>query len=237
MMLPEMRAIVTGTAPRASRAEISAAILDLNLLGKPTRASRKKSLAHLVQLYGLDPAKLLFCVLRFLASLDPRAVPILALVCAYCRDPQLRASFGLIRMLRMGEPLERSQMEAHLAAAFPGRFSAATIRSLAQNTSASWTACGHLRGRVNKARGHPEPRATTVTYALLAGYLAGFRGQRLLDSEFGALACPEPALIPSQLALAAAHGFVGFKRAGGVVEFDFSPVLKSTGCLAPDVAD
>jgi hypothetical protein len=47
----------------------------------------------------------------------------LCLVCAYARDPQLRYSFKLVRSLRLGVILERSDMEQHLENGFPGRFS------------------------------------------------------------------------------------------------------------------
>ena len=72
---------------------------------------------------------------------------------------------------------------------------------------------------------------------MLAGYLAGLRGQRLLQSEFGELATAQPALIPSQLSIAAARGLLGFKQAGGVVEFDFSPLLTPTELALADVTD
>ena len=72
---------------------------------------------------------------------------------------------------------------------------------------------------------------------MLAGYLAGLRGQRLLQSEFGELATAQPALIPSQLSIAAARGLLGFKQAGGVGEFDFSPLLTPTELALADVTD
>lgn len=237
MMLGELSQILSQTSESAPLADISDAVVEANILGKPTLASRRKSLDHLIELYGLDPTKALFRLLRKLSALDPASLPLLALVCVFCRDAQLRASFVLIRTLKLGEQLHRGHVEEFMAACFPDRFSGAMLKSLAQNTSASWTAAGHLTGRIKKFRTHPVSRPVAVTYALLAGHLAGLRGQRLLQSEFGELAAAQPGVIPGQLVLASARGLLGFKRAGGVVEFDFSPLLTPQELALADVTD
>ena len=72
---------------------------------------------------------------------------------------------------------------------------------------------------------------------MLAGYLAGLRGQRLLTSEFGELATAQLGLVPSQLSIASARGLLGFKQAGGVVELDFSPLLTPHELAFADVTD
>jgi hypothetical protein len=237
MMLAELSLVLGQTKPDASRAEISSAIVEHNILGKPTSSSRIKSYKHLVELYGLNPEKALFRTLRRFAVLDPTALPTIAIVCVFCRDPQLRATFGLIRSLSLGDHLPRHRVEAFLAAAFPDRFSAASLKSIAQNTSASWTSAGHLAGRAKKHRAHPVVRSLAVAYAMFAGYLAGLRGPRLLQSEFGELATAQPALIPSHLSIASARGLLGFKQAGGVVEFDFTPLLTPAEIALVDVTD
>lgn len=237
MMLEELALILAQTKPTATLPEIASAITEDNILGKPTASSRIKSYKHLVELYGLDAEKALFRVLRKLAALDPGSLPIIALVCVFCRDPQLRASFGLIRTLSLGEHLVRERMEELLDSAFPNRFSPASLKSIAQNTSASWTAAGHLIGRAKKIRAHPTARPVAVAYAMLAGYLAGLRGQRLLQSEFGELATTQLSLIPSMLSIASARGLLGFKQAGGVIELDFTPLLTPTELAFADVTD
>ena len=80
-------------------------------------------------------------------------------------------------------------------------------------------------------------RSLAVAYAMFAGYLAGLRGPRLLQSEFGELATAQPALIPSHLSIASARGLLGFKQAGGVVEFDFTPLLTPAEIALVDVTD
>jgi hypothetical protein len=225
LMHDEMASLLAQTAPGDDYDTLAEAVIEKNALGKPTLSSRRKSLSHLRELYGLNPKLALFRVFRRLSTLDPLALPVLALICVYCRDPQLRASFALIRTLKVGEQLSRERMEANLESSFPGRFSPALKKSLAQNVNACWTAAGHLEGRTKKIRTLPQPRPVSAAYAMLAGYLSGLRGQRLLYSEYGELVCAEPALIPSQLSLASSRGLLGFKHAGGIVELDFSPLL------------
>lgn len=237
MMLDELALVLAQTRPAATLPEIDAAITKENILGKPTTSSRIKSYKHLVELYGLDSGKALFRVLRKLAVLDPASLPTIALVCVFCRDPQLRTSFGLIRTLSLGEHLPRERMEAYLGSAFPERFSPASLKSIAQNTSASWTSAGHLIGRIKKHRSHPTARPVAVGYAMLAGYLAGLRGHRLLTSEFAELATAQLSLIPGMLSMASARGMLGFKQAGGVIELDFSPLLTPQELAFADVTD
>ncbi len=225
MMYLEMRVLLRAVPAGATKDDLSWAVVENNVLDKPTLASRKKSLKHLVQLYGLDPAKALFRVLRKLAEIDPESLPQLCLVCAYARDPQLRHTFNLIRTLRLGEVLERAAMERHLEAGFPDRFGAAMKKSLAQNVGTTWTYGGHLAGRAKKVRRLPEPRPMSAAYAMFVGYLTGLRGERLLDSPYAALVSSNRAQLQAALNLAAARGLLSLKQAAGIVEFDFSSLL------------
>jgi hypothetical protein len=157
MMFLEMRALVQAMPLSVTKDDFTKAIIDENVLEKPTLSSRKKSLRHLVELYGLDTSKALFRVLWNFGHADFDSLPQLCLVCAYARDPQLRHSFELVRTLRLGEVLERAAMEQHLENGFPGRFSPAMKKSMAQNVNTTWTFGGHLAGRAKKTRRLPEP--------------------------------------------------------------------------------
>ena len=48
-------------------------------------------------------------------------------------------------------------MEQNLESGFPGRFSPATKKSMAQNVNTTWTFGGHLVGRTKKIRELPQP--------------------------------------------------------------------------------
>jgi len=225
MMLNDLKALLAHTPVAATASQIEAAIIDGNILDKPTLSSRKKSLHHLRELYGLEVGQALFRVLRNIAQLDSLSLPLLALVCVYCRDPQLKKSFELVKQLRIGEVLPRETMEGHLESSFPGRFSPAMKKSMAQNVNTTWTHSGHLSGKARKVRCLPECRPEAAAYAMFAGYLAGLRGLQLLESAFGQLVAKDPSILLAQLPLAAARGLIGFKFAGGIFEFDFRRLL------------
>lgn len=225
MMFLEMQALVRAMPVNVVKADFTSVIIDQNMLEKPTQSSRKKSLRHLLELYGMDPSQALFRVLWALGHDDPDSLPQLCLVCAYVRDPQLRYSFELVRTLRLGEALSRTAMEQHLENGFPDRFSPAMKKSMAQNVNTTWTFAGHLAGTAKKTRRFPEPRPVSAAYAMLGGYLTGLRGEALLDSAFAALVAPNRPHLQAALALASARGLLSIKQAAGVVEFDFSHLL------------
>ena len=225
MMLLEIRALIRALPRSVSKAEFARAVVEENLLQKPTLSSRKKSLHHLIELYGMDVTKPLFRVFWALGHDDLDSLPQLCVVCTYARDAQLRHSFGLVRMLRPGELLSRTAMEEHLETGFPARFSPAMKKSMAQNVNTSWTFSGHLTGKVKKFRQLPEPTPTSAAYSMLVGYLSGLRGERLLESAFGALVASSRTQLETALSFASARGLLSFKRAAGIVEFDFSNLL------------
>ncbi len=225
MMLSELTILAAAVVLEAPLSSYKTAILDDNALGKPTFASRDKSLRHLVQLYGLDPSLALFRVLRRLAESDRESLPLMAMICVFCRDAQLRQSFELVDRLKPGEVLPRERMEEHIEAGFPGRFSAAMKKSLAQNVNTTWTAAGHLAGKATKTRAIPRARFVASTYAMFAGYLFGLRSETLLNSVFARLAAIEPQTAIAHLSLAASRGWLRFRHGGGVTEVDFSSML------------
>ena len=225
MMSLELRTLVHTMPVTATKDDFTKTIVEENVLEKPTLSSRKKSLRHLIDLYGMDPSKALFRVLWELGHADLDSMPQLCLVCAYARDPQLRHSFELIRALRLGEVLERTAMEQHLEHGFPGRFSPAMKKSMAQNVNTTWTFGGHLLGKVKKTRQLPSPRPISAAYAMFVGYLTGLRGERLLDSSFAALVASNRSQLQTALSLASARGLLSLKNAAGIVEFDFSNLL------------
>lgn len=225
MMLAELRALLAAVPADAVRAEYRNAIVEANVLGKPTFSSRRKAEKHLYELYGLDPSLALFRVLRRFAAEDEDSLPLLALVCAFCRDAQLRASFALIEDLEPGEVLPRERMVAHLEATFPEHYSATMKAALATHVNTTWTAAGHLTGRAVKRRATPQPRFAASAYAMFAGYLLGLRGEILVSSVFTRLVGAEPSLMVSHLSAAARNGWLRFRHAGGVMEIDFSGLL------------
>jgi len=64
MMLDDLRIVMSHTSMQSTRADFAAAIVDNNILGKPTRKARELALRHMATLYALDPANPIFRVLR-----------------------------------------------------------------------------------------------------------------------------------------------------------------------------
>ena len=139
---------------------------------------------RLAELYSLDPGVCLFRVFRHFWAMDEPSRPVLALLAVLTRDTLLRTSVDLILQTHYGEQLTCSAMVAFLDARLPGRFSQATITSLAQNINSTWTQAGYLSGRVKKIRVQPVITPTTVTFALFLADLEGARAQRLFESSW-----------------------------------------------------
>ena len=103
MMLRELTELCRSVPAELEPDGYQQIIVEENLLGKPTFSSRQKSYRHLVELYGLEPGLPLFRILRMLAAEDPLSIPLMGMVCTFCRDLQLRHSFTLIESLKSGD--------------------------------------------------------------------------------------------------------------------------------------
>ena len=225
MMLDDLRRLLGEVAPEAGRAEYASAVIDANGLGKPTRKARELALRHLATLYALEPSNPVFRALRRLWPLNAAAQPLLALVVALARDPLLRTSRAVVLAQPVAAPVPRELFEAHLRASCPDRFSPASLKSFAQNVAGTWTASGHLQGRVRKIRFAVRAQPESITLLLFLGYLEGRSGQRLFSSEWMGLIDGSPLELEA-LANAASHrGLLVFMNAGGVREVRFPGYL------------
>jgi hypothetical protein len=201
------------------------AIQSDNCLAKRSGKTRKLTARHLVDLYALDPRVTLFKVLRYFWKHDPAGQPLLAFLTAYARDNIVRMSTPFILSVQQGERVTREDLELFLDKLEPGRFRAATLRSVAQNLNATWTKSGHLNGRVRKIRSQANATPGATSYALLLGYLRGIRGISLFESEYARLLdCSNHRAI--ELAEEASRrGWIILKRVGAVIEVRFPNLL------------
>ena len=226
MMLVELRALLSYVDPAdAARAGYLEAIQTANCLGKRSGKTRTLTFRHLADLYALDPSLLVFRALRFFWQRDVDGQPLLAALCAYSRDPLLRATAPFALGSREGATITREAMEEFIDAQEPGRFSKATLKSTAQNINSSWTQAGHLVGRVRKVRARAVATPGTVSLALLLGYVSGLRGESLFKSDFTRmLDCSFEKTI--ELAEdASRRGWISLKRVGQVVEVLFPNLI------------
>lgn len=225
LMLDDLRVVLADVPVDAPRSEYADAVVVRNVLGKPTRNTRELAYKYLVSLYGLDPAIPLFRAIRRLWSLNESAQPMLALGIALARDPLLRSTQSYFLEHAPGTVIPREATEKYLAAKSPDRFSAATLKSLAQNVAGSWTVAGILNGRQRKVRAIPEAYPESVTLLLFLAYLNGRAGQRLFTSEWMQILGRSTEEIEALTSAASHRGLLVFMNAGGVKEVRFPGYL------------
>ena len=226
MMLLELRHLldsVPASSP-TSTAYIQA-IEEDNCLGKRSHRTRVLTRRHLTDLYALSPDTTLFKTLRYFWQRDPEGRPLIAMLCAYARDPLLRISAPFVLKLSEDQVFSRQALEQYLEKKYPGRFSRATLISTAQNLASSWTQAGHLSGRVKKFRSKAKATAGGVAYALFLGFLTGERGESLFKTDYARLLdCSfEDAVELAETA--SRKGWIVFKRVSNVIEVLFPALL------------
>lgn len=225
MMLSELTELFHGRPVDATAEQYKEDIETFNVLHKPTERARTLTWRHLVDLYGMDINIPLFRVFRCLWESDESARSLLACQMGLTRDPLLRVSMDKILSLELGQWLPREEMEGFFAEHYPDRFSAAMLKSLAQNVNGTWTSAGYLEGKAKKHRVEPEIRPANVAFALFLAHLQGMSGNRLFSADWTrVLNCRLERLL--ELARQASHsGLLTFKHSSDVVEITFPDFL------------
>lgn len=207
--------------PTREQADYRRAVVDDNCLGKRSSATRRLTYRFLVGLYSLDPSVILFRSLRYFWTRDELGQPLLALLCAYCRDPILRSTSSLLIDAPEGTVVRREDLEDLVETKEPGRFSKVTVTSIAQHVNSTFTKSGHLRGKAKKVRSRATPTVGSVSYALLLGYLSGARGVSLFETPYAKLLdCGTEQLI-DMAQTASQRGWLVFNHVGNVIEVLF----------------
>lgn len=225
IMLEELQTLLTHCRPDATRDDYISAVLEENLLGKRTVATRKLTCQRLSELYALEPSVLLFRVMRRCWYADCPGQSLLALLLALARDPLLRITAAPILCMRPGEELARQQLTDALNSTVGNRLSGSTIDKVVRNAASSWTQSGHLNGRGRKLRQNVKPTPASTAFALMLGYLTGARGEALFETLWAkVLDAPGNKLVDCARD-AKRMGFLDLHQAGGVVEVVFSRLL------------
>lgn len=225
MMLDDLRVLLAHTPVQAARADYFSAIVEGNLLAKPTRKSRELAARHLATLYALEETNPIFRALRRLWDADESAQPMLALAVALARDPLLRSTQAFFLGLPAGAFVPRQAVEAFLETIHPGRFSPASLKSFSRNVAGSWKAAGLLQGRARKLRASPAARPASVAMLLFLAFLEGRSGQSLFSSDWLRLLCVSVDELETLAHAASQRGWLVFMNAGGVKEIRFPDYL------------
>lgn len=197
------------------------AVVEENLLGRPTQAGRQRSFRHLRELYFLDPSRLEFAALRRLWDVDSDAQPLIAGILAFTRDGILRASFSAIQQTPPGGLVTSDDLTKAVTALYGADLSESTLGKTGRNTGACWTQTGHLAGRTKKVRQAIEAFPAAVAYAAYLGHLAGKRGAGVLDTPWAALLDLPAGAGLDALRRAHTQGLIDLLVAGNVVDVSF----------------
>lgn len=226
MMLVELNSLLAYVdRADATKPDYLQAVDVENCLGKRSGKTRILTYRHLVDLYRLDPSFLLFRAMHFFWKRDESGRPLIALLCVYTQDSLFRSSAPFMLPITEGTVVPRTSLEEFVDAFEPGRFSMATLKSIAQNINSTWTKTGHLQGRAVKVRTKPSPTTGSVAYALLLGYLTGARGQMLFQTEYMNLLECQPGQALTLAEEASRKSWLVMKRVGDVIEVQFPNLL------------
>jgi|YNPBryunderm2012_1023409.scaffolds.fasta_scaffold01387_3 hypothetical protein len=226
LMLADLRRLLAACPPSADPATYAAAVVDENVLLKPTVTTRRQSIRRLKELYRLDRKVILFRALRDLWDADTAAQPLLALLCAVATDPLLRCTADLLLSLPVDAEVTPQQFEAVVKESFPGRYSPASLASIGRNVASSWQQSGHLRGKLRKIRVHAVCRPPALVYALLLGALQEVQGEALFATLWCRLLDTPGHVLHSQAVAASQRGWLEYRRAGSVTEVGFRYLLR-----------
>jgi hypothetical protein len=177
------------------------------------------------EMYSLETEVAVFRLFRLFWDLDEKSRPVLALFTALARDPILRISANTILALPIGQEMNRQSAFTALADSLQNRMNESTIDKVLRNTSASWTQSGHLQGRVRKIRCAISPTIISVTFALLLGYMLGYRGENLMSTLWAKLLDTSPANIMEIAVDAKRMGLLEMSQSGGIVTISFNSLL------------
>lgn len=222
IMLRELDELLDALPAGADRLDYAAAIVEENVLGKPTLATRRATWQRLTELYALNPAVPLFRVLRRLWEFDGRAAPgraLLALLTALARDPLLRVTAPHVLGLAPDQELSRAEFADAIRGRTGSRFNDAVLAKVAGNAASSWSQAGHLiGGATRRVRRIVVPTPTAAAMAVWLGEAEGLAGHGAIDSRWAAvLDVPGGALLPHAVE-ARRLGLIRLSAAGNVVE-------------------
>jgi len=227
MMLHELKLLLERVAADSPASGYAGAIVEENVLGKPTRSTRQRTARRLQELYALDPRCTLFRLLRYFWSSGNGSQPMLAFLTACARDPLLRKSTPFVLATPIGQIVPPGDIVTCLNEQYPLRFRPTTLLSTAQNLASSWAQAGYLQGKQQKRRSRPSVTPVVTAFALVLGYLCGLRGSLLLDSLWTkALDC-STAELTALVEEASRQGWVRYKATGAVVDISFPGLLTS----------
>lgn len=225
MMFSELATLLDALDTTASTEDFRRAVVDENLLGKKTNATRRLAFQRLSELYAFDKQTPIFRIFWQFWDYGPQGRNLLAILCAAARDPLLRSTADAVLGTPVGEVVTKPTIIAALREATGERFNDASLDKIARNAASSWTQSGHLSGRNIKIRQNPDVSVANTAYAFFLGYLEGVRGPSLHETVWIRMLSASEGTV-SQLAMdACRRRWMTYRRVGRVIEVSFPGLL------------
>lgn len=225
MMLEELEVTLATVPSNATHEAYVSKIIDENVLGKSTQATRKLTAQRLGELYSFDVGVPLFRVFRLYWDRDRRGHRLLALLLALARDPLLRATASGVLEMVPDEAFDRRSMTDAVRSVVGDRLNDNTIDKVVRNAASTWTQSGHLVGRVSKHRRRVNPTPASTAFALFLGYSLGMRGEGLLRSMWIRVLDLSVDEALKMAGDAKRLGLLNMSLGGGVIEISFTRLL------------
>lgn len=225
MMFAELAVLLDGQPTGTLKEDIRRAVVDDNVLGKKTSATRRLTFQRLSELYAFDEQIPVFRVLRRFWEYGQQGRGVLAILCAAARDPLLRSTADAVLSTPVGEVVTKPTIIAALREATGERFNDGSLDKIARNAASSWTQSGHLSGRNVKVRQNPEISAANTAYAFFLGYLEGVRGPSLYQTLWTRMLAASDSRVSELSMEASRRGWMTYRQVGRVIEVTFPGLL------------
>lgn len=232
LMLRELSALLAAMPVDATRDDYKAAVIEDNVLLKPSASTRAKTYSYLRDRFALDPEVPIFNALRLLWKRDQPGQPLMALLVAAFRDPVLRATVPAMIAREPDQAFPSREFAQIINEAFPGKLTEKTLKSTGENTTSTYKQSGHLRGRSLCVRQRVTATPGSAALALLLASLSGRGGKALLESEWVRVLDSSGELVLSEVRVAASRGWLEYRHAGDVLEITFHQLLSAIGVAA-----
>ena len=226
LKLEELRALLARRSATAALGDYRDAVVEQNILGKPTASARRITFDRLRELYALDPGLRVFRALDDLWDADVRAQPMIALLCSTARDPILRAMTPYVLRLPIGETVAAHKLAEEAEHCFPGKFIESSRKRLVRNVLSTWEKAGLLSGRRPKKRAKPQAGPISLAYALLLGDICGKRGHALFTTQWASMLDAPTYELKEWAVVASRQGWIEYRASGDVVEVSFRHLMR-----------
>jgi hypothetical protein len=204
--------------------------LDQNVFNKKSASGVDKTKGYLLRLYGFDVKVPEFKALKYFWSIcDVHEKPLLALIYAIHKDYLLAESIEVVCSSKIGNKVNIELLEDNIKKYHPNRYSANTLRSMAQNIASSWKQAGFIEGKTKNIRILQKITYQIAAFAFFMAYLKNDRGNFILQNIGVKALCMNESALRSLAMDAALRDILQFQYGGGVTSFAFLHLLQKTG--------